>query len=186
MTTIAADSISGAAAADNEVVLVEAEGGDDNDNDCPLFMIGLPRDFTQNASLAALASLLEVPEDSSSRSRRDDAAAQQRSEEDSSTYRISARLQQDVPRTVRSFRTRNPVQPTRGGGKVRSDKKTRALRQQSHHPYSTVVSAAAATARKASSLPPLTVIDRADATTTTTPSSSTVGEAQLFLQMWKL
>eukprot|EP00565_Helicotheca_tamesis_P003459 CAMPEP_0185732238 /NCGR_PEP_ID=MMETSP1171-20130828/15484_1 /TAXON_ID=374046 /ORGANISM="Helicotheca tamensis, Strain CCMP826" /LENGTH=124 /DNA_ID=CAMNT_0028401681 /DNA_START=153 /DNA_END=527 /DNA_ORIENTATION=+ len=91
---------------------------------CPLFMEGLPKDFTKNTGLAALASLLEEDDSSKDNSKSD----------------------------------RSPPQPSVGGGKLRKGSRNRSTSR--HQPY-----------RKKSSKE-----NRA----------SSMGEAQLFLSMWKI
>ena len=102
--------------------------GDDDDSWCPLFMNGLPSDFSTNPSLAALASLLDSDDD-----------------DDATLYKKKT-----------SNQIRTVAKPKAGGGKVLT-KKTRSGRAANPYPVE----------KRPEKKPSL-------------------GEAQLFLQMWKI
>jgi hypothetical protein len=115
--------------------LVYSQNNDDDSNmtpevdneemSCPLFMVGLPSDFSTNPALAALASLLEEGEE-------------------------------DVKK-------KNPADPSHtmhagGGGKVRRVKSREVRKAAPYH----------------------------RSTTKQRTKDATIGEASLFLKMWKL
>ena len=107
-------------------------------SDCPLFMDGLPSNFAQNSSLAAIASLLNVDDEE---------------EEEEEGKECNKKT---VPQS-------NTIQLQSGGGKV---KKTTGNKRHNHNPYSKDKNSTdngGKDKRKAS-----------------------LGEAQLFMNMWKL
>ena len=107
-------------------------------SDCPLFMDGLPSNFAQNSSLAAIASLLNVDDEE---------------EEEEEGKECNKKT---VPQS-------NTIQLQSGGRKV---KKTTGNKRNNHNPYSKDKNSTdngGKDKRKAS-----------------------LGEAQLFMNMWKL
>jgi hypothetical protein len=101
-------------------------------NQCPLFMTGLPSDFSSNPHLMALAALIDDDETTEEKSRKFSPA---------------------------SCRPKMPAGKA-GGGKVRASGRTQQRRKASSSPY-----------------PVPEKIPKAKAT---------LGEAQLFLKMWKI
>lgn len=120
------------AASEND--LRETQNSDESEEVCPLFMTGLPKDFTANPALAALASLQDEEYD----------------QEDKRQISTSGNAT-DLPSTTL----------VAGGGKA-MPLKSRELRRTS--PYG----------------PRLKGQSRSSTKTTT------IGEAQLFLNMWNL
>ena len=115
-------------AADNTLMTTDLDEGSCSDSGfCPLFMDGLPKDFTANPQLAALASLLEESD-----------------EEDKQDDEKDSKLKLSLPA------------PKCGGGKLQRQK---GRRERQSVPY-------AAKMKK--------------------KKSSSMGEAQLFMKMWKL
>jgi hypothetical protein len=101
---------------------------DDQEITCPLFMEGLPADFSKNPHLAALASLLEEDE----------------KDDDEEARQVESKKEGAAPQA--------------GGGKVRSVK-TRQRRKAVPYPQNVKKPA---------------------------KKEASVGEAHLFLKMWKL
>lgn len=120
------------ASTDNDDFLCESVEEDIRDC-CPLFMDGLPHDFARNPHLAAIASLLESDNESSS----------------------EAHPKEEEERT-----NRPKITPNGGGGKVKPPK-GRKERKALIGPYSTKNQ------------------DKSN-------KGATMGEAQLFLKMWRL
>jgi hypothetical protein len=107
--------------------------------DCPLFMEGLPRDFSTNPALAALASLIDEGISSS----------------DNSSKSLCSQKKEDKTLKKRRHSIKNLISK----GKLKSSKET----------------CASTTSTEDQVLPP------------SGPKSSTsIGEASLFLKMWKL
>ena len=112
----------------------DPEQGTEETIDCPLFMDGLPKDFQSNPHLAAIASLLD--------------------DEETSTT--------DDKKTPHDFHT-NPPPPSKSRGRE-ARAKSRSLRRIAiSSPYQPAV-----------------------ATKPSTDKAPSLGEAQLFLNMWKL
>lgn len=144
--------------------VAEHQDDDDNDNDetsaCPLFMHSLPKNFSENPSLAALASFLD-------------------DDDDGRSDRIASPIGRDendsIKRTVDSSLDRNRIQnePVQGGGgKVRCPK-SRASRRRQCQPYPNTGARDASTSKTTSKKEP-------------SKPEATLGEAQLFLKLWKL
>jgi hypothetical protein len=96
---------------DDDVHSIESQTDEESDSiTCPLFLDGLPKNFSQNAALAALASLLD----------------------DETTDKPN----QDV-KCVSSFSTSasSVENVASGGGKVRKEKSGRRSRQNQNNPY---------------------------------------------------
>ena len=139
---------------------ISSEGDSDDDsgsnNGCPLFMSGLPSDFASNPGLAAIASLL--------------GETVEEEEDDNDGGKKSRKCDKTTKDT--GSRTAASVEPRAGGGKVggaasrRNGGSTGSRRKPSssksgHQPYPTA--------------------DRKER-----KQKAAVGEAQLFLNMWKL
>ncbi|KAG7336831.1 hypothetical protein IV203_035418 [Nitzschia inconspicua] len=183
----------------NHAVSVQAdtamqEGGSDHDSDssttitsCPLFMEGLPRDFSTNPQLAAIASLLEdtVPEEH----------IPLEDEQDQTINHTN--YQQTIATTANSKKKKYVYKCV---GKRYSKAKRRSITNTkfSYHDRTTTT---ATKHRRNCSTPtpttPQTPFPTPIRTTTTATStsedgctsklsSSSVGEAMLFLNMWKL
>ena len=131
---------------------------DGNKNNCPLFMSGLPRDFASNPGLAAIASLLgETVE-----------------EEDDDNDAGRSRQNRSTKDTGSSSRVAS-VNPRAGGGKVGG-----AAAASRRKGGGSKASGASSNTTKFRHRPYPTP-DKKDA-----KQKATVGEAQLFLNMWKL
>jgi hypothetical protein len=95
----------------DDVQSIESQTDEEADNiSCPLFLDGLPKNFSQNAALAALASLLD--EETTDKSKHDVKSV--------SSLSISASQFENV---------------AVGGGKVRRKKNGRRIRQINNNPY---------------------------------------------------
>jgi hypothetical protein len=137
---------------------------------CPLFMTGLPRDFSTNPQLAALASLLEEDDDDEN----DDGDAETAAVDDDDDKMSSGDKDSGAVAVVVVGRSKKPVtMPSKGGGKVRVEK-SRAGRRSQEAPYS-------------SNKPAPSSGDEANQKEKQQMTcAASLGEAQLFLNMWKL
>ena len=145
--------------------VVEHQDEDDNDDEtspCPLFMHSLPKNFSENPSLAALASLLDDDNDDVGGSARI-ASPIVRDENDSRKRMFDSSL-------TRNTIQHEPVQG--GGGKVRC-LKSRSSRMRQSQPYPNTGARDASASKISSKKEP-------------TKPEATLGEAQLFLKLWKL
>jgi hypothetical protein len=95
----------------DDVQSIESQTDEEADNiSCPLFLDGLPKNFSQNAALAALASLMD--EETTEKSKH------------------------DVKRLSSSFASASSFEKIAvGGGKVRQEKSGRRIRQMNNNPY---------------------------------------------------
>mmetsp|Transcript_8567 Transcript_8567/g.19430 ORF Transcript_8567/g.19430 Transcript_8567/m.19430 type:complete len:154 (+) Transcript_8567:36-497(+) len=145
---------------DNDTMMDGSENDDDN-GECPLFMVGLPSDFRTNQQLAALASLMNDEEDEEDGSSHE---APPTTEIVQSAHKNTI----DNESTLIRAPTRNETTPNGsskkincqtagGGGKAR---RIPSRASTNSHPYR-----------------------RVDAPKKKTAS---LGEAQLFLQMWSI
>ena len=146
----------------------EASASDDEDASgpaCPLFMSGLPSDFASNPSLAAIASLLGDEEYDSDVDVSKVRKGLRRGDRDNKTAASDGGEGAASAATV-------AAKPRAGGGKVggagasRRNRNNSGSRKKSgahHRPYPT-----------------------SDKKKSETKQKATVGEAQLFLNMWKL
>jgi hypothetical protein len=146
-----------------QVSVLASKNNDNSDEEpstqcCPLFMTGLPKDFSTNPQLAALASLLDDDDDDDDE---DDGVDNKKSDQDKRQLDNGG-----CTRSAGRFKTDMPM--TRGGGgKVRL-KKSRAGRRSQGAPYVK---------------PAKTLLGEE---TNKKEKAASLGEAQLFLNMWKL
>jgi hypothetical protein len=147
-----------------EISLSSASKNNNNNSDaeelstcCPLFMTGLPMDFSTNPQLAALASLLNDDDSDDDDDDKDGVGGNKKSDQDK---RLdgggggAGRFKRDIMPTPRS------------GGKVRMEK-SRSIRRSQGAPYAKPTPALKEETKKKK-------------------EKASLGEAQLFLNMWKL
>jgi len=177
----------------------DKDSGDDNEATCPLFMEGLPRDFSSNPALAALASLLEEDEgdgggniDDSDGGGKDDADDDHVSKLSTSSRRTAfkadcdARMEEDQQedaeqhhKTTKSAGIRvMPAAAADGGGKLRREKSKFARLS---HPYRSPNGGGRSRIAGGGKHSEVDNTQQQPQRSTTT-----VGEAQLFVKMWKL
>jgi hypothetical protein len=132
--------------------------------DCPLFMEGLPKNFSENAALSALASLLDEPEQQ--QGQQDDKTQQQKERSDDTTFeteQIARKFEKEDSRLQIEFSSSS------GGGKARRAK----FHQHTQHAtapyhYKNEVGNHSKKQAKNSKPPP------------------SIGESTLYLKLWKL
>jgi hypothetical protein len=98
--------------------------------DFPLFMEGLPKNFSENAALSALASLLDEPEQE--QQGQDDKMQQQKECSDDTTFeteQVARKFEKEDSRMQIDFRSSS------GGGKARRAKKSHQHHQYAAAPY---------------------------------------------------
>ena len=141
------------------------EGGSDSDsNECPLFMTSLPRDFATNNGLAAIASLLgETVEES----------------DDDSTPKSKKNIHKSE-NSISSGRSSSVYQPRSGGGKVGGASARRKSR--GGGPSSSASSSSTKLNSNQSRHKPYSTPSKKS----NEKQKANVGEAQLFLSMWKM
>ena len=176
--------------APDENIKTEEDEGEEKDNNeaeaaCPLFMENLPRDFLSNPQLAAIASLMDS--DNENKNDNDDCTPcdschskhqcedDKNDVDDNDTVITTNRRIDKITETTSSSRTDN--KPSRqfplvgmviGGGKVR--RMHRAYSQRNRH------------TSNAAPYPPQRQMKIQD----NRKMKASIGEAQLFLNMWKL
>ena len=129
-----------------QVEISESDGSSSGGDFCPLFMDGLPSDFSSNSQLAAIASFLVDDDQNDERQQEEE---EEKDDDDSDATPIQCN------------RASKPV--VSRGGKMRNHKRNRAARRDS--PYTTPSKKQNQSKSK---------------------HNDGMGEAQLFLKMWKL
>jgi hypothetical protein len=139
---------------------------DDETSPCPLFMNSLPKNFSGNPSLAALASLLDMDDDDDDDGGGCESIASPlvRDEDDSKKTTFDSSI---------SLNRRHHEPRQGGGGKVRCPM-SRTSRTRQSQPYPNTRDTRDACASKNSSKKEKG------------KPEATLGEAQLFLKLWKL
>jgi hypothetical protein len=125
-----------------------------SNNYCPLFMDGLPRDFSTNPALAALASLLD--DDNTNEDINDNKSA--------------------------NISLRNRKEDDRFAVKRRSENR----KFKSFHRRKGILKACEQSSDKEAAAAPSPTLHDNDNIQNETSRSATIGEASLFLKMWKL
>ena len=171
-------------ASDENIETDEAEGGEKDDEvACPLFMENLPRDFLSNPQLAAIASLLDSDDENKNDecTSRDACHSEHQCEDDkndvddndtvvTTNRRIDKIMETTSPGTDNKPPRQFPmVGMVIGGGKV--GRMHRAYSRRNRRPTSS-----------SAPYPP----QRQATIQNNRKKKTTIGEAQLFLNMWKL
>jgi len=139
--------------------IIKSENEGQEDSWCPLFSEGLPSDFATNSKLAALASLLnDDSSDDNSNGYQHSCKNENQKDIPDPTYGI---LQAHKIPSSRIYNNRSTTELTAaGGGKVKRNKRRQ---RRSGIPY-----------------------DKASHMKSSSAKTASVGEAQLFLNLWKI